>query len=78
MTTKIEKLYDKVNYEFRNCLDKKFFQEFEIEIETYYAFGIGRVASIRKDEELFTKEQQRWIDIFELGYSLCMDQIVEE
>ncbi len=72
-----EILYDKVNFNFREILSKKFYEKFQVKLETYYSFIGLCLVSKREDDLPLRDEQKEWINGFELGYIAAMEQINE-
>lgn len=75
--TKIQKLYNKVNYEFREILDKEFFNKFDEKVVTTYSYMLLRLITTREDEKEFSKEQLNWLQSFSDGYMFAMEQIID-
>lgn len=76
--TKLAKLSDKLNEEFRVRLTDEVAERFGIEVEHRFDFfGSGRLVTTRVDGKEFTPEQHAFIGAYSEGFAAAMG-IVDE
>jgi hypothetical protein len=69
VVTKVQKLHQKMNEDFREILKTKMRERHGVEVETTYNFLQGTVATTRTDGRAFTKGQHAWLAAFSDGFS---------
>ena len=72
MATKLKKMADELNEEFRVKLAAAVLEKFDIEIETNFNIMSMRLVTTKKDKSDFTPEQHAYISIFSEGYEAAM------
>lgn len=70
--TKLEKLADKLNEEFRSLLPAEMLKRFNIETETYFNIFAMELITTRKDGTDFTPEQMQYLAGYSEGYAAAM------
>ena len=72
MATKLGKMADELNNEFRVKLAAAVLEKFNIEIEMNFNIMSMRLVTTKKDESDFTPEQHAYIGAFSDGYEAAM------
>lgn len=75
MATKLQKMHNQLNENFRPLIDAAFKGKFGIEIETVFNWGSMRLISVRTDGEPFTPEQEAFLSAYGDGYAAAMNQV---
>ena len=75
--SKLAKLAQKLNDDFRVIVDGAFFDKFNTKSRTAWSFFQDRVVSVREDGEDLTPEQARWLEAYSDGYAAAMNIVRE-
>jgi hypothetical protein len=75
MATKLEKMAQQLDANFRNCLDVEFEKRFGIKLCTSWDFASWALVSNREDGQDLTKEQKDFTTGYSEGYLAAMLQV---
>lgn len=78
MKTKLQKMADKLNDEFRNLLDAEFEKRYGLKLITEFNIFSMKMISYREDEEELTLEQMNFVAGYSEGYAAAMNQVRDE
>jgi len=75
MATKVEKLADKLNSDFRDKIIVAMREKFDLNVENNFSIFDMRLHTTRTDGQDFTTEQHAYLDGFSTGFGEAMDLI---
>ena len=77
MATKLKKMANQLNENFRVCLDTEFEKQFGVNLVTEFNIFSMQLVSYREDEEDLTEEQMTFVKGYSEGYTTAMVQVRE-
>ena len=75
MATKLQKMADKLNEDFRTKIVEAMKEKFGIEVENEFSIFDMRLHTTRVDGEDFTAEQHAYLEAFSTGFGEAMNLV---
>lgn len=73
MATKLEKMHDKLNKDYRDLVINTMQDKFSIEVENGWSLLDTRLTTTRVDGKNFTKQQKAYMGSFSDGFAAAMN-----